>query len=90
MFVAVLVASLASIPLLWAKVNRLLPEAVLELVSILLLSFSIISLVYFQASMLQKTSFVKQGGVILPAVPVGIAGPGLAPCGGGMGRLERS
>jgi hypothetical protein len=49
-FVAVLLASLASIPLLWAKVNNLLPATAFNAASVMLLSFVVISLVYFQAN----------------------------------------
>lgn len=70
MFVAVLAASLASIPLLWAKVNRLLPDAVFELGAIPLLSFIVFSLVYLQANTLEKAPFVKQAGAFLLYFPL--------------------
>ncbi|MBF8965488.1 glycosyltransferase family 2 protein [Pontibacter sp. FD36] len=49
-FVAVLLASLASLPLLWARVNNLLPAVVFHVGALTLLSFLVISLVYFQAN----------------------------------------
>lgn len=55
-FVAVLLASLASVPLLWAKVNHQLPTVALEVSEVMLLSFVVISLVYFQANALGKAT----------------------------------
>ncbi|WP_439883505.1 cellulose synthase family protein [Pontibacter sp. MBLB2868] len=55
-FVAVLVASLVSVPLLWAKVNKELPAVVFEVGVFTLLSFLILSLVYFQANTIVNTS----------------------------------
>ncbi|GAB3818374.1 cellulose synthase family protein [Pontibacter rugosus] len=55
-FVAILIASLASIPLLWAQVNNLLPDVVFRIGSFMLISFVMISLVYFQANALGKTT----------------------------------
>ena len=52
-FVALLPASLACIPLLWAKVNNLVPTAVFNVRAVALLSFLVISLVYYQAHILE-------------------------------------
>ncbi|GHA55363.1 cellulose synthase family protein [Pontibacter akesuensis] len=57
-YVAVLLASLASVPLVWAQVNGLLPYVVFEVGKWMLLSFVVISLVYFQANALQTNSLV--------------------------------
>jgi hypothetical protein len=54
-FVALLVASVASIPLLWAKVHNLLPSGAYEAAAVMLLGFVVISLVYFQANFLGKS-----------------------------------
>ncbi|TPE46351.1 cellulose synthase family protein [Pontibacter mangrovi] len=59
-FVAVLLASLASIPLLWAKVNNQLPPAAFEVAEVMLLSFVVISLVYFQANFLGKSTGINR------------------------------
>ncbi|WP_276496372.1 cellulose synthase family protein [Pontibacter litorisediminis] len=53
-FVAVLLASLASVPLLWAKVHHLLPVQAFQVAAVMLFSFLVISLVYFQADALGK------------------------------------
>ncbi|AKD05147.1 cellulose synthase family protein [Pontibacter korlensis] len=55
-FVAVLVASLASVPLLWAKVHYLLPVQAFQAAAVMLFSFIVISLVYFQADAFGKAS----------------------------------
>ncbi|MCX2740325.1 cellulose synthase family protein [Pontibacter anaerobius] len=59
-FVAVLLASLASVPLLWGKVNSLLPEVVFRAGAVMLLSFLVISLVYFQANFLGKSTNINR------------------------------
>ncbi|MFD2515804.1 cellulose synthase family protein [Pontibacter locisalis] len=64
-FVAVLLASLASIPLLWARVNNQLPEEIFTIGAATLLSFLVISLVYFQAFSREKASFSDRAGFLL-------------------------
>lgn len=59
-FVAVLLASLTSVPLLWAKVNNLLPVYVFNAGAVTLLSFLVISLVYFQAHSQEQATFRKR------------------------------
>ena len=49
-FVAVLLASLASIPLLWARIHNLLPVVLFNAGAFALISFVVISMVYFQAA----------------------------------------
>lgn len=69
-FVAVLLASLASIPLLWAKVNNLLPLVVFNAGAVTLLSFAVISLVYFQANAMGNVSQSKRTGGFLLYFPL--------------------
>lgn len=69
-FVAVLLASLTSIPLVWAKVNGLLPDIVFNVGAVTLLSFIVISLVYFQAQSQEKASVRKLTGGFLLYFPL--------------------
>lgn len=69
-FVAVLLASLASIPLLWAKVNGLLPDVVFEVAAITLFSFLVISLVYFQANTQEQGSLSRRLGSFILYFPL--------------------
>ncbi|WP_266206039.1 cellulose synthase family protein [Pontibacter kalidii] len=55
-FVALLLASVASIPLLWAKVHNLLPSGAYEAAAVMLVGFVVISLLYFQANFLGKST----------------------------------
>ncbi len=59
-FVAVLLASLASIPLLWARVNNQLPQEVFTIGATTLLSFLVISMVYFQTYNRDQASLLKR------------------------------
>lgn len=69
-FVAVLLASLASIPLLWARVNNLLPTVVFEVAAVTLLSFIIISMVYFQANTQEQGSLSRRLGSFILYFPL--------------------
>lgn len=69
-FVAVLLASLSSIPLLWAKINNLLPDLFFKSGAVMLLSFIIISLLYLQANTLGKASFAKRLSLFLLYFPI--------------------
>lgn len=69
-FVAVLLASLSSIPLLWAKINNLLPDIIFKSGAVMLLSFSIISLLYLQANTLSQDSFAKRLSLFLLYFPI--------------------
>lgn len=69
-FVAVLLASLASIPLLWGKVNNMLPAGLFHAGAVMLVSFIVISLVYLQAIAEGKTFSSRQFGYFLLYFPL--------------------
>ncbi len=69
-FVAVLLASLSSIPLLWAKINNLLPDLIFKSGAVMVVSFSIISLLYLQANTFDQASFAKRLSLFLLYFPI--------------------